>query len=555
MQELYGVDKIIPAMGPATDDWFYFDFDTPEDFSLSEKDFKDIEKRMRQIIKKKYDMVQETVSVEKAQEMFAHNPYKLEWIKEYWTDWTISLYHTGDQFVDVCKWPHVPKTSDIKAFKLLKFAWAYRRWNEKNKMLTRIYGTAFDNKDDLKEYMHFLEEAKKRDHRVLGEQLKLFTISPLVGSGLPLLQPNGMIIRQEVENYLRSLHKHKWYQRVRTPHIAKQELYQTSGHRDKFGDELFKVQWKDEHFCMKPMNCPHHMQIFADNQFSYRDMPVRYFEPATVYRDEKKWQLSWLTRVRAITQDDGHLFCRVSQLQEEVGTIVEIIRTFYSRLGMMDDYRVSLSVRWDDKSLYLGEDDARNKAESALEESAKTNNLNYKVVTWEAAFYGPKLDFMFKDSLKRERQLATIQVDFNLPERFDLHFVNENGDKERPVVIHRAISWSFERFMWVMIEHFAGAFPYRLAPQQIRIIPVAEKFVPYADKLYQKLKSDDVRVSLDDGTDSFAKKVRNAEKSKIPYMFILWEQEENNSSVNVRDYATKEQREMSLEDFLEMVKE
>jgi len=222
---------------------------------------------------------------------------------------------------------------------------------------------------------------------------------------------------------------------------------------------------------------------------------------------------------------------------------------------MMDDYRVSLSVRWDDKSLYLGEDDARNKAESALEESAKTNNLNYKVVTWEAAFYGPKLDFMFKDSLKRERQLATIQVDFNLPERFDLHFVNENGDKERPVVIHRAISWSFERFMWVMIEHFAGAFPYRLAPQQIRIIPVAEKFVPYADKLYQKLKSDDVRVSLDDGTDSFAKKVRNAEKSKIPYMFILWEQEENNSSVNVRDYATKEQREMSLEDFLEMVKE
>ncbi len=301
-------------------------------------------------------------------------------------------------------------------------------------MLTRIYGLAFETKEELAAFELMQEEAKKRDHRKLGKELKLFTISDLIGAGLPLMQPKGMVIRKEIEDYLWELHKNYGYDRVWTPHITKKSLYETSGHAAKFGHELFRVTGGDEEFFMKPMNCPHHMQIFSDNQFSYRDMPVRYFEPATVYRYEKAGQLSGLTRVRAITQDDGHLFCRVSQIGQEVGTIVKIIKQFYTTMNMMNGYWVRLSVRGNDKSIYLGGDDVWEKAESALDNAAKENELNYKRVEGEAAFYGPKLDFMFKDAIGREWQLATIQCDFNLPERFDLSFVNEKGENERPLL-------------------------------------------------------------------------------------------------------------------------
>ncbi len=462
----------------------------------------------------------------------------------------------GDQiknlkFIDMCTGPHVQNTKELdpNSFKLARVAWAYWLGNSDNKQLTRIYAYAFDTKEKLDIHLHMLDEAKKRDHRIIGAKLKLFTISELIGAWLPLLQPAGMIIRQEIENYLWELHSGKWYDRVWTPHIAKEALYEISGHAAKFGDELFKVQWKEEKFILKPMNCPHHMQIFADNQFSYRDMPVRYFEPATVYRDEKSGQLSGLTRVRAITQDDGHLFCRVSQIKQEVKSITDIIKEYYTTLWMTNDYWVSLSVRWDDKSKYLWGDDVWVMAEEALEEASIENNLPYKRIEWEAAFYGPKLDFMFKDAIGREWQLATIQCDFNLPVRFDLSFTNENNEKERPVVIHRAISWSFERGMWVLIEHFAWVFPLWLAPRQVIIIPVLPMFDSYAWEVLSNLKLAWIRASADFTTDWLNKKVRNAEKMHNNYILVIGEQEQNNKTVSVRNYKTKEQTVEWLEEF------
>jgi threonyl-tRNA synthetase len=467
-------------------------------------------------------------------------------------------FYTSGKFTDLCRGGHTENPSkDIQpdAFKLERIAGAYWRGDEKNKMLTRIYGLAFEIKENLDAYIFQQEEAKKRDHRKIGKEMKLFTISDLVGAGLPLIQPNGMIIRKEIEDYLWSLQKSKGYDRVWTPHIAKQNLYETSGHAAKFGNELFRVKGGDEEFFMKPMNCPHHMQIFADNQFSYRDMPVRYFEPATVYRYEKAGQLSGLTRVRAITQDDGHLFCRVSQIGAEVSTIVGIIKSFYTTMGMMDGYWVRLSTRGDDKSKYLGSDEVWEKAESALEIAAKENDLNYKIGRDEAAFYGPKLDFMFKDAIGREWQLATIQCDFNLPERFELKFINEKGEEERPVVIHRAISGSLERFMGVMIEHFAGAFPLWLAPVQVKILPISEeKHSEYATKVYEILKNEDIRVILDDSKESLGKKIRNAKMEKVPYLIVIGDKEKDSETLTVEGRNNEKLEDITAEKFLEKIK-
>jgi threonyl-tRNA synthetase len=475
-------------------------------------------------------------------------------LTEYFTDLDSSVAGKFLTFIDLCEGWHVESLKDIAdgSFALEKIAGAYRQAKDTNPMMTRIYGIAFETKAELKEYQTMMEEAKKRDHRILWKQLKLFTISELVGSGLPLFQPNGMIVRKEIEDYLRSLHKDHGYSRVWTPHIAKEDLYNTSGHAKHYLDDMFKVHGgtSNEDFYLKPMNCPHHMQLFADNQFSYRDMPIRYFEPATVYRDEKTGQLSWLTRVRSITQDDGHLFCRITQLKDEITTIVQIIKEFYKTMGMLDGYRVSLSIRWEDKEKYLGGEEVRATAEWALKDICNELDLNYKEIPGEAAFYGPKLDFMFKDAIWRQHQLATVQVDFNLPQRFDLSFVNEAGENERPVVIHRAIAGSLERFMGVMIEHFAGAFPLWMAPIQMMIIPVADVFNDYAFELNSQFKSHDLRSRVDEGSDSFAKKIRNAEILKIPYILIVGEKEVTDSSVSVRVYKTKEQYTMSVEEFV-----
>ena len=583
------------AIGPAIDNGFYYDFLFSQDKQLKEEDLKRIQSQMEKIIKENQDFVGFSLPDAESQKLvldLMKQQYKEEMRAEFAaageeiTFWAntivesakdallkginldyIAYYQTvtdylqarfPDQFagkfvtfLDMCEGGHVNSTKEIdpRAFKLEKLAGAYWRGNSDNVMMTRVYGLAFDTKEELQSYITMMEEAKKRDHRILGQKLKLFTISPLVGSGLPLLQPHGMIIRKEIEDFLWQLHKDKGYQRVWTPHLAKEDLYKTSGHAEKFWDELFRVKGKEENFFMKPMNCPHHMQIFADNQFSYRDMPVRYFEPATVYRDEKTWQLSGLTRVRSITQDDGHLFCRVDQIMQEVGTIVEIIKKFYSTLGMINDYWVRLSVRGPEGK-YLGSDEVWEKAEGALRAACEKFDLPFKIGIDEAAFYGPKLDFMFKDAIGRERQLATIQCDFNLPVRFDLSFTNEQGEKERPVVIHRAISGSLERFMGVMIEHFGGAFPLWLAPIQVQIVPVAEKFNDYAFQLKSQLNQLDIRAKVDDGSDSFSKKIRNAELMKIPYTLIIGEKEQNSDSVSVREFRSKAQYEKSVEDFI-----
>ncbi len=515
-----------PTLGPAIDNGFYYDFEfsTP----LGDKDLKDIEKKMKKMLPSWKEFTHKEVTAAEAKAYFVGNPYKLELIEEISAKGEkITLYTCGEgknEFTDLCRGghsEHPSKEIDSDSFKLSHTAGAYWRGDEKNKMLTRIYGLAFDTKEELDTYILQQEEAKKRDHKKLGRELKLFTISELIGAGLPLMQPKGMVVRKAIEDYLWELHKDKGYDRVWTPHIAKEALYETSGHAAKFGDELFRVQGKDEKFIMKPMNCPHHMQIFADNQFSYRDMPVRYFEPATVYRDEKSGQLGGLTRVRSITQDDGHLFCRVSQIQQEVSTIVGIIREFYSTIGMMNEYWVSLSVRGEDRSVYLGTDEAWDTAEASLEEAAKANNLNYKRVEGEAAFYGPKLDFMFKDAIGREWQLATIQCDFNLPERFDLSYINEKGEKERPVVIHRAISGSLERFMGIIIEQFAGAFPLWLSPVQVKVIPIAEPHHEYARTVVSELKKAGLRIELDDSNESLGKRIRETKLEKIPYTIII----------------------------------
>jgi threonyl-tRNA synthetase len=529
------------TLGPSIDNGFYYDIDFGAE-KISDENLEKIEKTMRKNLPSWKEFTHKEISKEEALTLFAGNVYKEELIKEISDRGEKITVYTCGGFTDLCRGGHSENPSKeipIDSFKLERIAGAYWRGDEKNKMLTRIYGLAFNTKDELDIYINQQEEAKKRDHRKLGKELKLFTISDLVGAGLPLLQPRGMIIRKEIEDFLWSLHKNKGYGRVWTPHITKKGLYETSGHAAKFGEELFRVKGGDEDFFMKPMNCPHHMQIFADNQFSYRDMPVRYFEPATVYRYEKAGQLSGLTRVRAITQDDGHLFCRVSQIGEEVGTIVSIIKSFYTTMGMMSGYWVRLSVRGDDKSKYLGGDDVWNQAEGALEIAAKENELNYRIGRDEAAFYGPKLDFMFKDAIGREWQLATIQCDFNLPERFELKFINEKGEEERPVVIHRAISGSLERFMGVMIEHFAGAFPLWLSPIQVIILPISEHQKEYAENIYKKLKDSNIRVELDDSNESLGKRIRNAKMSKVPYVIVIGDKERDGKVITVEGRTEK----------------
>lgn len=523
------------TLGPAVENGFYYDIDFGTT-KVVEEDLKKLESTMKQNLPSWTQFSHRELSADEARSVFAGNAYKLELIEEIAAKGEVITLYTCGNFTDLCRGGHVENpAAEIPAdsFKLDRIAGAYWRGDEKNKMLTRIYGLAFATREELEAYETMMIEAEKRDHRKLGTQMKLFTLSPLVGSGLPLLQPNGMTIRKELEDYLWSLHRDKGYSRVWTPHIAKEALYETSGHAAKFGDELFRVNGKEEKFIMKPMNCPHHMQIFADNQFSYRDMPIRYFEPATVYRDEKTGQLSGLTRVRSITQDDGHLFCRVSQLGEEIKTIVGIIKEFYTTMGMIDGYRVRLSLRDNDPTKWLGTDEVWNAAEGALTSACKQENLPYFEGPGEATFYGPKLDFMFKDAIGREWQLATIQCDFNLPERFDLSFVNEKGEKERPVVIHRAISGSLERFMGVMIEHFGGAFPVWLAPVQVAVLPVSdEHHGDYANELVKALKSMNVRAKLL-GNESLGKRIRTAKTEKVPYQIIIGDKELQSKTITV----------------------
>lgn len=563
VQQLYPHAK--PTIGPAVDNGFYFDFDfsTPDKDgnpgkAPTDKDLKEIQTVMRKNLKKWTEWTHEEVSADRAREAFAGNQYKLELIEEIVQKGEkITLYTCGG-LMDLCRGGHCEHpAAEIAAdsFVINRIAGAYWRGDEKNAMLTRIYGLAFESAEELEKYIWQQEEAKKRDHRILAKQLKLYTISDLVGSGLPLFQKNGNIIRREVTEYLWSLHKDRGYEWVWTPHLAKEALYQQSGHAGQYMEDMFSV-WggtSQEKFYVKPMNCPHHMQLFADNQFSYRDMPVRYFEPATVYRDEKTGQLSGLTRVRGITQDDGHIYCRVSQIEAEAGTMVDIIKEFFTTMGMLDGYRVRLSLRDDDKTKWLGEESNWATAQEALINVCKQKDLPYFEGPGEAAFYGPKLDFMFRDAIGREHQLSTIQCDFVQPSRFELAFVNEEGKKEVPVVIHRAISGSLERFMGVAIEHFAGAFPLWMSPTQVVVVPVNEVHNAYAEEVLAELKAKNIRVEFSPADESLGKRIRTAKQNKVPYILVLGDKEVESKSVTVESRDAGAQGTVSLSEFVEQV--
>ncbi len=549
--ELYPGSKL--TLGPAIDNGFYYDVDIAG--KISEDDLPKIEAKMQELIASWSTFSKQTVDAQTAQQTFAENQYKHELIGEIVEKGEeISLYTSGN-FTDLCRGGHIEDMQHIKAgsWKLDRVAGAYWRGNEKNKMLTRIYGLAFETKEALDAYVTQQAEAEKRDHRKLAKELALFTISDMVGSGLPLWQPKGTILRQEVTAFLWDLHKHNGYQWVTTPHIAKEALYETSGHAGHYMEDMFSVHGgtSKENFFLKPMNCPHHMQIFHSSQWSYRDMPVRYFEPATVYRDEKTGQLSGLTRVRSITQDDGHLFCRVNQIHDEVATIVDIIKSFYTTFGMIEGYRVRLSLREVGSDKYLGGDDIWNKAEKALTAVCEDHGLPYFEGPGEAAFYGPKLDFMFKDAIGREHQLATVQLDFNLPERFDLSFTNEEGKPERPVVIHRAISGSLERFLGVAIEHFAGAFPVWMSPVQVSVLPVSEEHHgAYAKTVFTKLQEQNIRVELLT-EDSLGKRIRHSKTQKVPYQIVIGDKEKESGNLTIEGRGEK--IEISIDDFVEKI--
>jgi threonyl-tRNA synthetase len=553
--ELYPGSKL--TIGPSVDNGFYYDIDCTT--KISDQDLPTIEEKMHSLLPSWTGFEKRTVSADEARTHFAGNEYKLELIDEIAKEGGEITLYTSGTFTDLCRGGHTENPAEdiaSNAFRLERVAGAYWRGDEKNKMLTRVYGLAFESKEKLDAYIYQQEEAKKRDHRKLAKELKLFTISELVGSGLPLWQPNGNVLRRELTDYLWDLHKNRGYQWVWTPHLAKEALYDASGHTGHYMDDMFSVfgGTSKEKFYVKPMNCPHHMQIFASEQWSYRDMPVRYFEPATVYRDEKAGQLSGLTRVRSITQDDGHLFCRATQIHTEVSTIVEIIKEFYTTMGMIEGYKVRLSLRDPQSSNYLGSDAVWKTAEDALTEVCRAQNLPYFEGIGEAAFYGPKLDFMFNDAIGREHQLATVQLDFNLPERFDLSFTNEKGEFERPVVIHRAIGGSIERFLGVAIEHFAGSFPTWMAPVQTVIVPVnTELHGEYSDTLLKKLRQQDVRAEIYNYNDSLGKRIREAKKLFVPYIIVIGDKEMESGAMTIEKRDGTKEEGVSLETFTQNI--
>lgn len=557
-KKLYPNAKL--TLGPAIENGFYYDIDFGDE-TINDKDLKRIQKTMKKLTNSWSDFSGEKVSAKKAREIFQGNEYKLELIDEINARGEDITLYTSGEFTDLCRGGHVDnfKSIDISAFKLDRVAGAYWRGDENNKMLTRIYGLAFDTADELDQYLKMREEAKKRDHRKIGKELGLFTFSELVGPGLPLFTPRGTKIRNLVVEKINLIQEQYGYEQVCIPHITKSELYKTSGHWDKYKDDLFHVHGKsDAEFVMKPMNCPHHTQIFYAEPRSYRDLPLRFAESTMVYRDEQAGELMGLSRVRSITQDDGHIFCTPEQIETEVNNIVAIIKEFYTSLGMFNegDYWVSLSVRdSNDLDKYIGSHELWNKAESILEKIAKDNNLNYKRVEGEAAFYGPKLDFQFKDALGREWQLGTAQLDFVQPDRFGLSYTDNEGNKKTPVMIHRAIAGSLERFMALTIEHFAGHFPLWLAPTQIAIIPIkSDIHGEYAQTIYDKLKLTGVRAQLwNDDHDGFGKKVRRAKNEKLPYWIIIGDEEMKNKTITVES-RDKQEKEISLEKFIEKIK-
>lgn len=569
------VQKLYPearfGVGPVVDHGFYYDIRLAN--TLTEADLAKLEKEMKSIIKQDLPIQREEWGIEQAIEFFESQsqPYKVELLRDLQQHGTtklkdfksedvgidegaekittVSVYRIG-HFVDLCKGPHAQSTGEVGAFKLDKLAGAYWRGDEGRDQLQRVYGLAFDTQAELDKHLNMVRLAQERDHRKLGKELDLFTFSDLVGPGLPLWTPRGTIIRNELNRFIQSMRDESSFQEVTIPHITKKELYQTSGHWDKFEDELFKITSREGHeFAMKPMNCPHHTQIFDSRPRSYREMPVRYRETTMVYRDEQSGELHGLARVRSITQDDAHIFCRPSQVKEEVLRVWAIIERFWAAFGI--DLKVRLSAH-DTENMqgYLGEptqwDDSVEQLRSVIEQ----RGFEYMLGVGEAAFYGPKIDFIGSDALGREFQASTIQLDFNMPERFDLVCIDEAGSREQVVMIHCAIAGSLERSIVLLIEHYGGAFPVWLAPEQVRLLPVSEKFVDYARTVRDRLSEAGVRVELDSSNESLGKKIRAAEMYKVPYTLILGEREVESGNVAVRRYGQGDQGTMKAEDFV-----
>ena len=539
------------GIGPPIETGFYYDIDLG-DHSLTPEEFKKIEDKMAELSKKDNIYKRSEVSKSDAIKFFTEkgDEYKLELIDGL-QDGEITFYQQGN-FTDLCRGPHLPSTSPIKAIKLMSIAGAYWRGDEKRKQLTRIYAVTFPKQKDLQEYLVMLEEAKKRDHRKLGKELELFAFSEKVGSGLPLWLPKGAMLRDRLERFMRDAQTRLGYLPVVTPHIGKKELYETSGHWEKYGKDSFQPinTPEDEQFLLKPMNCPHHCEIYKTKPRSYRDLPLRFAEFGTVYRYEQSGELNGLTRVRGFTQDDAHLFCRPDQIKDEFKRVIDLVMYVFNSLGF-DKFTAQISLRdKDNRAKYIGSEENWQKAENAIIEAAAEKELKTVVEYGEAAFYGPKLDFMVKDALGRSWQLGTIQVDYNLPERFELEYVGADNQKHRPVMIHRAPFGSMERFIGVLIEHCAGNFPLWLTPDQIIVVPVGEKYEEYAEKVLKLLNNSDIRGLVDKTNETIGKKIRNAEVAKIPYMLIVGEVEMESNSVSVRRHGKGDLGKMTIEEFV-----
>ncbi len=544
------------GIGPAIEMGFYYDVDLGEDRMLTDKDLPKIEQKMLELARTKNEYTRRDVTKTEALEFFNSKDegYKVELINDL-DDGTISFYQQGD-FTDLCRGPHLPNTSYIKAIKLNSIAGAYWRGDETRKQLTRIYGVTFPKKKYLDEYVIMMEEAKKRDHRKLGKEMELFTFSQNVGQGMPLWLPKGAQLRESLENFLKRVQKQFGYEQVITPHIGNINLYKTSGHYDKYGEDSFQAiqtPQEGEEYLLKPMNCPHHCEIYKFKPRSYKDLPVRYAEFGTVYRYEQSGELHGLTRVRSFTQDDAHLFCTPDQLKDEFKKVIDIIFIIFKALNFTE-YTAQISLRDKEKSSkYIGSDENWDKAEQAIIEASEEKGLSTVIEYGEAAFYGPKLDFMIKDAIGRKWQLGTIQVDYNLPERFDLEYVGSDNKKHRPIMIHRAPFGSMERFVAVLIEHTGGKFPLWLTPEQTVIMPISEKYNDYAKKVLKSLNNSDIRAVLDDRNEKIGRKIRDNELKKIPYLLIVGEKEASENTISVRRQGEGDMGTMQIQEFADLI--
>ena len=554
LEELYPGIKL--TIGPAIENGFYYDVDFGE-HTISDKDFEKIETKALEIARGKHDFKLREVSKADALAYYKkeNNEYKIELIENL-TDGEIT-FCDHSTFTDLCRGGHIPNTGIVKAFKILSVAGAYWRGDENNPQLTRVYGISFPKQKDLKAYLELLEEAKKRDHRKLGKELELFTFSQKVGQGLPLWLPKGAALRERLEDFLKKAQKKAGYEMVVTPHIGQKELYVTSGHYAKYGEDSFqpiKTPKEDEEFLLKPMNCPHHCEVYKNSPWSYKDLPIRYAEFGTVYRYEQSGELHGLTRVRGFTQDDAHIFCTPDQLDQEFKNVIDLVLYVFGSLGF-ENFTAQVSVRdINNPDKYIGKVENWEKAEQAIIDAAKDKGLNYVIESGEAAFYGPKLDFMVKDALGRQWQLGTIQVDYNLPERFDLTYKGSDNELHRPVMIHRAPFGSMERFIAILLEHTGGNFPLWLMPQQCIVLPVSEKHENYAQKVLNSFENHEIRALIDNRNETVGKKIREAELKKIPFMIIVGEQEEADNTIAVRKHGGEDLGSITIEDFSDLIK-